>query len=249
MIYGMYLSAGGAQLQSRRLEVVANNLANVASTGFKRDQFVLRARPAHDVEAGLALPGGAGLDNLGGGVLPYQVHTNFDQASLRPTGKATDVAIVGPGFLRVTDGAREFLTRDGNLVVDEAGFLRTRNHQLQVLGDDGAAIQVDPTLPLEIGSDGSLSQGGASFGRIGLFEPQSYADLRKTGENQFSYRGALLPAPGQVRQGYVEQSGAQPVVELLELIEATRAYEANLNLIQFHDQALGRLITDVPRLQ
>ena len=71
MIYGMYLSTGGAMLQSRRLETIANNLANADTTGFKRDLLLVRARASHDVENGLASAGGNGLENIGGGALPH----------------------------------------------------------------------------------------------------------------------------------------------------------------------------------
>jgi flagellar basal body rod protein FlgG len=60
--------------------------------------------------------------------------------------------------------------------------------------------------------------------------------------------GAVGPASGQVRQGYLELSGTNPTDELMQLIEASRAYEANVNLIRYHDEALGRLLSDVPRL-
>jgi flagellar basal body rod protein FlgG len=247
MIYGMYLSTGGAILQSRRVETIANNLANAATTGFKRDLFLVRARASHDVENGLARPG-AGPENVGGGVLPFAVETDFSPGGLEQTGNPLDVALAGDGFFRVSDGEQEYLTRDGNFALDALGNLRLQGTGDRVLDEGGAPIVLSTSLPVEIAADGSVLQGGVPQQRLGVVEPSDYHDLKKVGANRYQSTGPVVAAPGQVQQGFLELSGTNPTNELMQLIEASRAYEANINLIRYHDEALGRLLSDVPRL-
>ncbi len=101
MPYGLYLSAEGASAQSRRMEVLANNLANVDTVGFKRQMAVLQARAAEAIRQGFSELGDGSLDNLGGGVEVPETLTDFKTGTLKQTGIATDLAIAGDGFFVV----------------------------------------------------------------------------------------------------------------------------------------------------
>src|SRR5687767_7521440 len=98
MSYGLYLSAAGADVQSKRLEVMANNLANVDTTGFKRELAVVKARHAEAIERGEETAGSRGVSDVGGGVLLHQTLTHFSPGTLKKTGIPTDMAIDGEGF-------------------------------------------------------------------------------------------------------------------------------------------------------
>jgi flagellar basal body rod protein FlgG len=229
MIYGLYLSAQGAQIQSLRQEVVANNLANSASTAFKRDLVRAQACLPYDAEHGRPTWLASHLDNMPGGVLPYQNATDFAQGQLNETRGPLDIALEGQGFLRVTDGKKHFLTRDGQLALNAQNEIVTQEH--------GYAV------------DGSLSQAGTPLGQFDLVEPKSYQELQKTGRNLYTYSGRLTPAKPevQVKQGFLETSNVKPVLGMTELIETARVLEANVNLIRYQDESLARLLQSLPR--
>ena len=99
MPYGMYISAAGADVQTQRLQVLSNNLANASTPGFKREFAVFQARHAEDIERGKSPAGSGGLNDLGGGVKLHENVTDFSDGVLQQTGNSTDWAIDGKGFL------------------------------------------------------------------------------------------------------------------------------------------------------
>jgi len=250
MIQGLYLSGQGAQIQTLRQDVIANNLANASTTAFKRELFLAQAHAPYDVEQGRRtwLPGN--LDNMPGGVSPAGTSTDFTQGELTHTGAAFDVAFQGQGFLKVSNGKETFLTRDGQLEISAQNQLVTRDLGYPVLGINGQPIsQLNPDLAIDVHPDGLVMQGDTEVGRLALVEPQKYTDLTKTGRNLYGVSGRLTPAKPetQLKQGYVENSGVKPVASMMELIESSRALEANVNLIKYQDDSLDRLLSSLPR--
>ncbi len=255
MIYGLYLSAQGADVQSKRQDVIANNLANASTSAFKRDFAVFQAHQPHDVENGIAedLPGG--LNQLTGGISLAEVATDFRDGSLNPTGRAYDVALVGSGFLRVTDGQQEFLTRNGQLTRNTDGQLVTHESGLRVLSARGAPIEIPADArQIDIGDDGTIYQVNADntraeLAKLDLVRPESTGSLVKSGDSLYRATGDVAAASDgvRVRQGFLEGSGTKPIIEMTELIETSRAFEANINMIKFQDEALGQLLQSMPR--
>lgn len=249
MIHGLYFSAQGAQLQSLRQDVLANNLANASTTGFKRD--LLRAQafsPSAGERDKVSSP--KHLDEFPVGLFPAETVTDFSQGSLQATRNPWDLAVTGPGFLRVTDGEQEFLTRDGRLAISQDGTLVTRDHNLQVLDASGGALGgLNPGIIPDVGPDGRVTQAGVEVGRIGLFAPANSRALEKRGNNLYRSTEPPGPAPSgsTLKQGVLEASGTRPMTEMLEMIESSRGFEANLNMIKYQDEALGRLLQTIPR--
>jgi len=250
MPYGMYISAEGAAAQAQRLEVIANNLANVDTAGFKQDVPTFQARFAEAIQQGLASSGDRSASDAGGGVKMIDVVTDFSPGTFQHTGNPLDMAIHGNGFFHVGgDDGQVQLTRAGNFTLDPAGRLVTQVGQRPILDQAGTEIALDPNLPWSISPDGFLSQGG-TLRALGMSQPQSLDDLTKVGNNMFRSRGPIAPVPlaeRQVRQGYVEMSAANPVRQMMAMIETTRAFEANTKMIQSQDSALGTLISRVLR--
>ena len=249
MPYGLYISAEGAQAQSKRLEVISNNLANVDTASFKRDLTTLQARHAEATERGLDSPGSGSINDLGGGVSIFGTQTEFGTGPLKKTGVETDLAIQGDGFFVVSKDGQNYLTRAGNFMLNPQGMLTTDQGHA-VLNESGQPINIDPTLgPWSVNDAGGIVQAGA-VNNLALVEPQSLGDLVKVGNNTFSPLADTVPVqPGrrQVSAGYLEQSGVQATTEMMEMIEASRAFEANVNLIRNQDQMLGTLIGRVLR--
>jgi flagellar basal-body rod protein FlgF len=246
MPYGIYLSASGAEAQSQRIETLANNLANVDTVGFKRDLAVLQARHSEAIEQGLDESGSGSVNDVGGGVYVRETVTDFSRGPLQQTGVASDMAIDGEGFFVVARGDQQLLTRAGNFTVTGSGQLVTPDG-MPVLGDDGQPIVLDPTQPWQVAPDGAITQSGARLA-LALVKPRSLGDLAKAGQNLFAPLAETIPLEANQRRvvgGYLEASSVKPTLEMMELIEASRAFEANVRLIQHQDEMIGSLVNRV----
>lgn len=250
MSYGMYISGEGANAQSQRLEIIANNLANVDTVGFKRDVPSFQARFAEAIQQGLARPGDRSDNDVGGGVKIIDVNTDYSTGSLQRTGQDYDFAIAGDGFFQVRgDGGEVLLTRAGNFQLDASGNLVTKNGNRPVLDQRGRPIQLVPNLPFSFSADGVISQDGNAV-VLGLVQPPSLGDLVKVGNNNFRSLGRVNPVPVEdrnVRQGYLELSGANATEQMMSMIETSRAFEANTRMIQNHDSMTSSLVSRVLR--
>lgn len=245
MPYGVYVSAAGANAQNHRLQVLSNNLANVETPGYRPQQAVLQARFAEMIEEGQVPAGLGGADDVGGGVTVQAAQTQFDVGPIRQTGNQTDFAINDPGaFFVVQDGEDQVLTRAGNFLFDDQGNLTTQTGQA-VLGPGGRPIRIDPNLPYRVLDGGHIAQGAQQQSLL-IARPKSLGDLAHLGGNQFKPMADFdLAGPAQrpVVSGFLEQSGVQPTRAMMELIEASRGYEANVKMIQNQDHMLGQLTT------
>ena len=250
MPYGMYLSAEGAAAQAQRLEVIANNLANVDTACFKQDVASFQARFAEAIQQGTASEGDKSINDLGGGVKVIDVQTDYSAGQYQPTNSDFDFAVNGEGFFHVRgDDGSTCLTRAGNFTLDPAGRLVTGTGGRPVLDQQGGEILLSTDQPWSVSPDGFISQNG-SLKALGLSKPQSLGDLVKIGDNMFRSLGPVDPVPlaeRQVRQGYLEMSGANPVRQMMAMIETTRGFEANTRMIQNQDTMLGTLISRVLR--
>jgi flagellar basal-body rod protein FlgF len=248
MPYGLYISAEGAQAQSTRMEVIANNLANVDTVGFKRELAIFQARHAEAIAQGLQTPGAGTIDDVGGGVVVRQTKTDHSAGLLKRTGSPADVAIDGPGFFQVRKGGDTLLTRAGNFRLTSKGELVTQQGYA-VLGDGGSPVVVDPDNgPWEVDAFGAIQQQNVSPQNLALVKPASYGNLVKVGENLFRPVTAAKPlAEGErhVASGYVELSGVRPTTEMTELIETSRLLEANVNMMKTQDQMMSGLVSRV----
>jgi flagellar basal-body rod protein FlgF len=250
MIYGLYLSAQGAQIQSLRQEVTANNLANASTNSFKRDLLRVQAHLPYDRAHGSLGNRSDAFREMTGGTTPADVVTDFSQGELKETASPFDLALLGKGFLQVSNGKQTFLTRDGRLELNTAGQLVTREHGYTLLTANGTpAPALDPSLPIDIRPDGILQQGDAELARLAIVLPTEESELKKVGHNMYTTDGKVRPADvnTQVKQGSLENSGANPMQGMMELIESSRALEANVNMIRQQDEALSRLLQSLPR--
>ena len=244
MPYGMYLSAAGAHVQNHRLEVLSNNLANINTPGFKPSLAIAQARHNKAIEDGEVSPNSGTLADIGGGVKIEPSQTIFDTGPIENTGNKTDFALHDDNsFFVVKRGEEQFLTRAGGFVFNSAGQLTTTNGD-QVIGADGNPIQIDPSRRYEVSNNGVIQQDGRNVPLM-LARPESLGDLSRAGDNLFRPLAQIQTVPPNERavvSGSLEKSAVNPTNAMMELIEATRAYESNLRLIQHHDQAYGNLI-------
>lgn len=251
MIYGFHLSAQGARAQATKLDVIANNLANTGTTAFKKALAVFQDNRPYDREYGGDAEPPGGLNESTGGITVADIVTDHSQSALVETGGKLDVAITGPGYFQVAGAqGRRFLTRNGSFTINAAGELRVQGSGHQVLSAEGDPLRVDPAGgEIRIGSDGRITQAGADAGQLGLFSPASQSKLQSAGNSLYVSEGPVDAAPSsvQVRQGMLEASGTNSIEEMMALIETSRAFESNVNMIRYQDETMAQLLRSLPR--
>jgi flagellar basal-body rod protein FlgG len=257
MIRSLWISKTGLDAQQTQMDVIANNLANVSTNGFKRSRAVFEdllyqniRQPGAQSSQQTQLPSGM---QLGTGVKPVATERIFSQGNLQQTENAKDLAINGEGFFQVLlpDGSTAY-TRDGSFQVDNQG---------QMVTASGYTIQPAITIPanaqsITVGRDGTVSvtlPNSAATTQIGTIQLATFinpAGLQSKGENLYVETSASGTAStntpgangaGVLNQGYVETSNVNVVEELVSMIQTQRAYEINSKAITTSDQMLQRL--------
>lgn len=249
MDYGLYLSTAGAKSQSWRLDILANNIANVSSDGFRKIFPVMQKRPSHDVEFGAVPPfHPSDLRNMEGGLHIFHTPTDLAQGTMKATGQPLDLAIQGEGFFRIRKGNGVYLTRKGAFTLDSLGNVVTDDGTGFLLNVAGNPIRVPGQGPVRVTREGQFFQGNVALGQTAVYVPQQLGNMVHQPGTLFSFTGELQRIPGRVEQGVLEGSNVEPIDEMVELIEATRAFEININMVRMQDDLLGTLIENVPRL-
>jgi len=261
----LYTAATGMGAMETKLDVIANNLANVNTTGFKRgranfeDLFYRHERlpGAQDSAGNLTATG----TSIGLGVAVASIQTDHEQGAFQVTGNPLDVAIEGDGFFQVQDTTGELLyTRAGNFSINANGTLVTGS------ASTGRILQPQITIPPDatevvIGSEGQVSvrqPGVSALSQVGVINIGRFVNpegLLKLGENLYAETDAsgtvTLGTPGQqglgrLRQTALEASNVNPVEELIDLITTQRSFELNSQCVQAGDQML-QLVANLRR--
>jgi flagellar basal-body rod protein FlgF len=223
----IYLSMSGAKAAMQRQEVLANNLANVSTNGFRAELAAFRAVPVQGSGASTRVF-----------ALESTVGASFEPGAVTPTGRPLDVAMKGGAWLAVQglDGTEAY-TRAGALDVDAQGQLVTKNG-LPVLGD-GGPIAVPANSEVSIAGDGTVSAKGAngrstSIGRLKLVTPEGPAALTRSADGLFRAGEGDLAADASARlqDGALEGSNVSAVETMISMISAARQFEHQMKLIQ-----------------
>jgi flagellar basal-body rod protein FlgG len=250
--YGVWLSAAGMKVNEHRQTLLANNMANMQTTGFKQDLAVVSQRRVESREGGTMNFVHPVLDNMSGGVHVRPAYTDLGQGPLDATGKALDVAIRGEGFLAVSDGEVTRYTRNGEFALNAEGQLVLANEAGRwfVLDEAGLPIRIDSTLGNPtVSADGTIRQAGQDVGKLALTRAENLRMLRKVGENLFeSSAEEMVPAAGHFVPGSLEGSNFNVMQGLAAMIGASRAYQMNATMIQLQDQITGQAVSTLGRV-
>jgi len=222
---GLYDVVRGCLIQEIRLDVIANNMANTGTSGFKRDTL--------------------SFDEL------LNVHQQIDmgQGNIRHTGNVLDLALFGEGFFKVNtpDGIR--YTRNGRFYVNAEGQLATADGA-PVVGD-GGPIPIDGN-EVSVDDAGRISVDGEAVGTLSIVSFSDPERLQKQGLSYYVYDGAQAeggrPPETAVRQGYVEESNVAVTEEVIKMVETLRTFESYQKVLQTFDEANAKVINEVGKL-
>ena len=260
MNYGMQISASGAQTSMYRLEVAANNLANLNTPGFKPDMAAVRQRDTARVEDGLfGMDSNRLLEMLGAGVQAAPNRVKFGQAQLRSTGNPFDLAIRGDGFFQVAtgrgNGANDSgvrLTRDGSFTRAGDGRLVTAADGLSVLDTGGNPIIIPDDARVNITEDGVVSTRRGIIARLGIVDVANRDTLTKEGNALFRMDmrrpdGQPFASTGRVSQGHLEDAMVNEISALMSVTSASKSVESNMGMIASHDRMMEMAISRLGR--
>ena len=253
MMRAFSTSATGMAAQQKMVDMIANNLANINTNGFKKSQldfqdllYIKMREAGAETASGIESPSGL---EIGSGVRVSGSVKVFTAGEMQATGRPLDIAITGEGFLQVTmpDGTTMY-TRDGSLQTNSDG---------QLVTSTGYLIEPSITIPndatnVSIGKDGSVNITSASgtqsvVGQIQLARFSNPPGLASAGDNLYAETEAsgtpIAGIPGQngigtIQAGFLEKSNVEMVSELVNLITAQRAYEINSRAIRAGDDML-----------
>jgi len=241
---GMYLAAAGAMVQQMRLDLLANNVANINTLGFKGDQAVFSVNQDSSAQDPAAATDGA--EPLSPYAPPFSSIIDFSQGALQQTGNPLDVAINGDGFfcIQTPDGVQ--YTRQGNFTLNPDGVLVSQDGY-PVLGQGGEITLNKGTVAID--PQGRVSVDGDDVDQLQITDFSNRDLLEKAGSGRFMVTdptAAGQPAVNtSLRQGYLETSNVNPVRSMTEMIETARAFQAYQKVIQSEDDATAKSIEDV----
>lgn len=274
MIRGFYTGASGMLADITKLAVIANNLANVDTTGFKQDVSINKSFPEmlirRESDNGLnVMPAGSWDDmpivgKLGTGVEVNEVFTKFTQGAFKRTDNPLDLALQGSGFLTILTSRGERYTRDGAFFLSNNNYIVNKEGHF-LLGEKGPIkVQMHNYRITEQGKiiinqaiQGQLTSSQANrweepmeLDKIKMRDFPFKRELKKEGANNYfetPESGPPVNVSGDTKilQGFLEKSNVNVVKEMVRMIEVQRHYEANQKIIQTEDAALGKLINQV----
>ena len=242
---GMYAAVSGNIASMQRMEVITNNLANINTVGFKKDRMIfdtmLNSAKNPTQPAGTLTDAPVLSD--------YTVETDFSAGPLKQTGNPLDLALDGSGFFVVNTPQGKAYTRQGNFHLDGNGKVVTADGY-EVQGGGGPVTIKGGKV--DINEKGEVSVDGQQVATLSVVDfPKPY-QLQKIGSAMFVPSGPEMteqPATGtQVRQGALEDSNVQPLLEMVNLIETTRLYESCVKTIQSYDEMANKAANDLGRV-
>jgi flagellar basal-body rod protein FlgF len=224
----------------REMQIVANNIANMASTGYRGEavvfsEFVRALDPGHDSLSMAAARAG---------------FTSEVQGALTQTGRPLDLAVEGSGYFLIQTPDGQMLTRAGSFLRDADGNVVTSDG-MQLLDSGGAAVTVPPdAIAISVASDGTLSADGIPIAEIGLWLAPGPGTTERREGSRFALNGTPVPAgdgSGRVVAGFLESSNVSPVAEVARMIEVQRTYELGQNFLDREDERIRAVIRTFAR--
>ncbi len=264
---GVYTALSGALAQSLKLDTISNNIANVNTPGFKRDQQIFREyltaneKPPEVIQVPKVVASVESFYDMQGGdksfVDPIGTYTDFSQGGMKHTGDALDVAIDGKGFFEVATPNGVRMSRMGSFSLDGNGQLVTKDGMpVMAAGNGDPAQRVITTSGKEaitITENGEVFEGEKLLAKLSIVEVPDRDTLQKIGNSLYEFRSNAKPEVVNVdhpslKQGYLEASNVNIVQEMTDMIATTRTFESTQRAIHAYDQMAEKLVNTVPKI-
>ena len=238
-------AASGIRARIESLDMLANNIANASSPGFKTDRESFGSYLSDEASASPA-----GIPPT---VLPVTQRqwTDFAQGSITPTGNQLDLALNGKGFFVANAPAGPVFTRDGSFQLSKQGELETQEGY-QIQGLDGKPIQLDGSKAVDIGPDGTVRQDGQDISQISVVDFPDSAALSKQGNNYFRLDVSTVQpaaaADAEIQQGKLETANSQPTESAVRLVTVMRQFEGLQKALAIGNEMNREVVQDVAKV-
>lgn len=237
---GIYPALSGGVAYEKLLSIIANNVANINTSGFKADRPVFRVDtpPLSPPVSPIPLHPSSVNGEAGGFFTEIDgLFTDFSVGGIKQTGSALDMAIDGDGFFVVNTPEGIRYTRSGNFTLDTSGMLTTADGYM-VMGENGPII-LEPGR-IVIDSEGRITVNGSEVNRLKIVDFEKPYSLEKEHGNMFAGSGEMIAEGYSILQGAIELSNVNPVKEMASMIEVLRGYESYQKMITTMDDASAK---------
>lgn len=246
MFKGFYNLTSGMLSQGKRLDVIANNMANVATAGYKADTYTdstfreyMVSRVGNRDKSNPAEIGPASYI-----LAPSQLYTDFTQGPLEETGMPLDFAIEGDGFFAVQTGNGVAYTRQGSFALDDQGYLCLPNGS-RVLDPDGKELSLN-TDKIKADDSGAIyTENGQFLGRIGVYSFDDNTQLQRDAQGYFTGNGAQAATGVAVHWKAQEQPNLNLIQQMTGMITAQRAFQSAAEVSKMYDQLMTKAATNL----
>lgn len=274
MIRGIYTAASGMMVQMERENVISNNIANINTVGYKKDQTVIKHFPEFEIyrkddekintpfeHKSLLTP----IGTLGTGAFVDDVYTEFTQGNIIKTDNKLDFAIEGKELFVVEDKGNIYLQRSGNFSVDKDGFLvnmiggkllgysadgragyvKTTNADFTIY-NNGNLINAEVTGDIE--NIGIINKTEPNIDKLMVVNVENLSKINKIGDGYYSLNDVgniEIASEFKLHQGHIEESIVNTVKEMVEMITCSRAYETNQKVLTTHSEMLSKVVGEV----
>ncbi len=266
---GIYTSMSGAMTQNLKLETIANNIANVNTPGFKRDQQVFREyltaneKQPEVIQVPKDVAAIESFYNIQGGDKSYAeavgTFTDHSQGGIKATGGTLDIAIDGQGYFEVLTPQGTRFTRSGNFTLDGNGNLVNKEGFFVLSQGDAESNPQDRIIQLQgqgavtFADSGDIYQGKEIVSKLGVVKIADPDSIQKVGSSLFEFKPNANPQVENVenpnlRQGFIETSNVNIVQEMTDMITTNRIFEMNQKAIQAHDSMADKMVNVVGKV-
>lgn len=251
MVKGFYNLTSGMASQGHRLDVIANNMTNISTAGYKAEHYTDRTFDEVMVSriGNIDKSPYQTMETYQSHILaPDQLYTDFTQGAPEETNLPLDFCIMGEGFFAIQTVDGVAYTRAGSFTLDNEGYL-CLSELGRVLDREGNPIQL-PTDKLDADEWGNLStEGGEYLASLGVYVFEDNGALERTPYGLFTGDGAQLNEDVKIRQKMVERSNVNMIKEMVNMMTTQRALQSAAQMSKIYDQVISRMVNDIGRLQ
>ncbi|HCT63709.1 MAG TPA: flagellar hook-basal body protein [Lachnospiraceae bacterium] len=249
MFKGYYTLTSSMLTQNRNMDVISNNLTNISTPGYKKEQFVsgsfkdvLYSQTANNVKGAI----NQDIGNVSMITAPYETVTSFDVGAWDETGGNLDFAIKDKGFFKIKSDDGVKYTRNGSFVIDDEGYLSLQG-QGRVEGKNGDIYM--STDNINVDKEGNIiSSDGQILGTLDIVDFADYTQLEKAGDGVFTTNTQEIPVAGNLMWKTVEASNVNAIDEMTAMLSSQRVLQSAAQVLKMYDQLASKAATEIGRV-